>query len=65
MTKRKTNSTYLGRHVRLSVGTYDEILGLKENGDYDSAEEVIHEAVASLKVKKKKARPDLLKTLGG
>lgn len=54
MPAKKSNSTYLGRHVRLSLGTYDEVLGLKAAGNYNSAQEVIQEAVQALKEKKGK-----------
>ncbi len=54
MQKKKENSTYHGKPVRLSLGTFDEVMGLKDNGNYNSAQDVIHEAVQVLKKRKKK-----------
>lgn len=68
MAKKKPNSTYLGKPVRLSLGTFDEVMGLRDSGGYDSAQDVIQEAVQALKEKKKRGRasdpPGLLDALG-
>lgn len=49
----KKKTTYNGKFARLSLGTFDEVMGLKEQLNYDSADAVISDALTALKTKKK------------